>query len=133
MIHVFFIVSGACCLCYNDRLRSHRTPLSLVRNAFSMNLHKTRLLRYMSRPSPWLTMQQSATIMHLFHEYSSSQPHMMCLQHTLKLPERSEAYLLYKVCSWLQRRQQGKDLHILTRPENAGTEEHDKKHCQKRS
>ncbi|KAH3827708.1 hypothetical protein DPMN_129649 [Dreissena polymorpha] len=51
-------------------------------------------------------MQQSATIMHLFHEYSSSQPHMMCLQHTLKLPERSGAYLLYKVCSWLQRRQE---------------------------
>ncbi|KAH3740840.1 hypothetical protein DPMN_047554 [Dreissena polymorpha] len=90
-------------------------------------------------------MQRSATVMHLFHEYSSSQPNMMCIQHTLKLPERSEAYLLYTVCYWLQRRQQdgssvhktirlqGKDLHILTRPENAGTEEHDKKHCQKRS
>ncbi|KAH3849623.1 hypothetical protein DPMN_092026 [Dreissena polymorpha] len=76
-------------------------------------------------------MQQSATIMHLFHEYSLSQPHMMCLQHTLKLPERSEAYLLYKVCSWLQRRQhdgssvhktirlQGKDLQILQPTENA--------------
>ncbi|KAH3844868.1 hypothetical protein DPMN_087134 [Dreissena polymorpha] len=76
--------------------------------------------------------------MYLFHEYSSSQPNMMCLQHILKLPERYEAYLLYKVCSWLQRRQQdgssvlktirlqGKDLHILTRAENAGTEEHDK-------
>ncbi|KAH3783902.1 hypothetical protein DPMN_161852 [Dreissena polymorpha] len=81
-------------------------------------------------------MQQSVTIMHLFHEYSSSKPHMMCLQHTLKLPERSAAYLLYKVCSWLQRRQQdgssaqtirlqGKDLHIFTPPENAGTEEQD--------
>jgi len=34
MIHVCFIVSGAFCLCYNDRLRSHRTPVSLVRNAF---------------------------------------------------------------------------------------------------
>ncbi|KAH3716528.1 hypothetical protein DPMN_059251 [Dreissena polymorpha] len=89
-------------------------------------------------------MQQSATTMHLFHEYSSSQPHMMCLQHTLKLPERSEAYLLYKVCSWLQIMQQdgssaqairlqGKDLHILTSPENAVTEDHDQKHCQKRS
>ncbi|KAH3869070.1 hypothetical protein DPMN_032228 [Dreissena polymorpha] len=90
-------------------------------------------------------MQRSATIMHLFHEYSSSQSHMMCIQHTLKLPERSEAYLLYKVCSWLQRRQRygssvhktirlhGKDLHILTPPENAGTEEQDQKHCQKRS
>ncbi|KAH3710635.1 hypothetical protein DPMN_070124 [Dreissena polymorpha] len=80
-------------------------------------------------------MQRSATIMHLFHEYSSSQPNIMCLQQTLKLPERSEAYLLYKVCSWLQRRQrdgssvdktirlQGKDLHILTRPENAALEQ----------
>ncbi|KAH3898475.1 hypothetical protein DPMN_022708 [Dreissena polymorpha] len=89
-------------------------------------------------------MQQSVTIMHLFYEYSSSQPHMMCLQHTLKLPERSKAYLLNTVCSWLQRRQQdgssvhktirlqGKDLHILTPPENAGTEEQDQKHCQKR-
>ncbi|KAH3798876.1 hypothetical protein DPMN_152479 [Dreissena polymorpha] len=78
-------------------------------------------------------MQQGATIMHLFHEYSSSQPYMMCLQHTLKLPERYEAHLLYKVCSWLQRRQQdgssvhktirlqGKDLHNLTPLENAGT------------
>ncbi|KAH3783891.1 hypothetical protein DPMN_161841 [Dreissena polymorpha] len=87
-------------------------------------------------------MQQSATSMHLFHEYSSSQPHMMCLQNTLKFPERSEAYLLFEVCSWLQRRQQdwssvhktirlqGKDLHILTPP---GTEEQDQKHCQKRS
>ncbi|KAH3790189.1 hypothetical protein DPMN_168385 [Dreissena polymorpha] len=82
--------------------------------------------------------------MHLFHEYSSSQPHMMCLQHTLKLPERSEAYLLYKVCSWLQSRQQdgssaqtirlqGNKFHILTPPANAGTEEQDQKHCQKRS
>ncbi|KAH3741642.1 hypothetical protein DPMN_048367 [Dreissena polymorpha] len=83
--------------------------------------------------------------MHLFHEYSTSQPNIMCLQHTLKLPERSEAYLLYKVCSWLLKRQQdgslvhktirlqGKDLHILTRQENAGTKEHDQKHCQKRS
>ncbi|KAH3885376.1 hypothetical protein DPMN_009369 [Dreissena polymorpha] len=99
----------------------------------------------MSRPSPWLMMQQSATIMHLLHEYSSSQPHMMCLQHTLKLPERSEAYLLYKVCSWLQKRQhdgnlvhkairlQRKDLHILIPPENYGTEEQDQTHCQKRS
>ncbi|KAH3831607.1 hypothetical protein DPMN_104877 [Dreissena polymorpha] len=71
---------------------------------------------------------------------------MMCLQHTLKLPERSEAYLLlHKVCSWLQRRQQdgssvhktirlqGKDLQILTPPGNAGTEEQDKKNGQKRS
>ncbi|KAH3799000.1 hypothetical protein DPMN_152604 [Dreissena polymorpha] len=70
---------------------------------------------------------------------------MMCLQHTLKLPERSEAYLLYKVCSWLQRRQQdgssvhktirlqGKDLQILTPPENAGTEDRDKKYGQKPS
>ncbi|KAH3882554.1 hypothetical protein DPMN_006496 [Dreissena polymorpha] len=85
-------------------------------------------------------MQQSDTIMHLFHEYSSSQPHMMCLQHTLKLPERSEAYLLYKVCSWLQRRQQDGNsvhktirLHFLTPPENSGTEEQDQTHCQKRS
>ncbi|KAH3849558.1 hypothetical protein DPMN_091961 [Dreissena polymorpha] len=56
---------------------------------------------------------------------------MMCLQHTLTLPERSEAYLLYKVCSWLLRRQQdgssvhktirlqGNDLQILTPTENA--------------
>ncbi|KAH3707537.1 hypothetical protein DPMN_066946 [Dreissena polymorpha] len=78
-------------------------------------------------------MQQSATIMHLFHEYSSSQPHMMCLKRTPKLPERSEAYLLYTVCSWFQRRQQdgssvqttirlqGKDLQILSPPGNAGT------------
>ncbi|KAH3752771.1 hypothetical protein DPMN_187397 [Dreissena polymorpha] len=82
--------------------------------------------------------------MHLFHEYSSSQPHMMCLQHTLQLPERPEANLLYKECSWLQSRQQdessaqtirlqGKKFHILTPPENAGTEEQDQKHCQKRS
>ncbi|KAH3782814.1 hypothetical protein DPMN_160734 [Dreissena polymorpha] len=90
-------------------------------------------------------MQQSATVMHLFHEYSSSQPHMIRLQYTLILPERSVAYLLYKVCSWLQRRQQnrisvhktirlqGKDLHILPPPENSGTEEQDQTHCQKRS
>ncbi|KAH3724392.1 hypothetical protein DPMN_050209 [Dreissena polymorpha] len=83
--------------------------------------------------------------MHLFHEYSSSPPNLMCLLHTLKLSERSEAYLLYKVCSCLQRRQQdrssdhktirlqGKNLHILIQPENAGTEKHDQKHCQKRS
>ncbi|KAH3851861.1 hypothetical protein DPMN_094348 [Dreissena polymorpha] len=89
-------------------------------------------------------MQKSVTIMHLFHEYSSSQPHMMCLQQTLKMRDRSDAYLLYKVCSWLQRRQQdgssvhktirlqGKDLHILTPPENVGTEVQDQKHCQKR-
>ncbi|KAH3720946.1 hypothetical protein DPMN_063858 [Dreissena polymorpha] len=56
---------------------------------------------------------------------------MMCLQHTLKFPERSKTYLLYKLCSCLHRRQQdgssvhkkirlqGKDLHILTPPENA--------------
>ncbi|KAH3803236.1 hypothetical protein DPMN_156938 [Dreissena polymorpha] len=81
----------------------------------------------------------------MFHEHSSSQPHMMCLQHILKLPERSEAYLLYKVCSWLQRRQQDgssvhktirlqvKDLQILTTPENAGKEEQDQKHGQMRS
>ncbi|KAH3730643.1 hypothetical protein DPMN_056634 [Dreissena polymorpha] len=31
------------------RLRNHRTPLSLVRNALKTNLHKTRLLRFMSR------------------------------------------------------------------------------------
>ncbi|KAH3723876.1 hypothetical protein DPMN_049672 [Dreissena polymorpha] len=61
------------------------------------------------------------------------------------MPERSEAYLLYTVCSWFQRRQQegssvqktirlqGKDLQICTPPENAGTEEQDKKHVQKRS
>ncbi|KAH3883213.1 hypothetical protein DPMN_007167 [Dreissena polymorpha] len=82
--------------------------------------------------------------MHLFQEYRSSQPHMMCLQHTLKLTERSESYLLNKECSWLQKRQQdgssvhktmrlqGKDLQILTPPENAGTEVQDQKHGQKR-
>ncbi|KAH3794573.1 hypothetical protein DPMN_148113 [Dreissena polymorpha] len=83
--------------------------------------------------------------MHLFREYSVSQPHMIFLQHNLKLPERSEAYLQYKVCSWLQRRQQdgssvhkiirlqGNDLQIWTPPGNAGTEEQNKKHGQKRT
>ncbi|KAH3871610.1 hypothetical protein DPMN_034817 [Dreissena polymorpha] len=49
-----------------------------------------------------------------------SESHTMCLQHTLKLPERSGAYLLYKVCSWLQRRQQdGSSGHNTTAREGS--------------
>ncbi|KAH3723910.1 hypothetical protein DPMN_049708 [Dreissena polymorpha] len=53
--------------------------------------------------------------------------------------------MLYTACCWFQRRQQdrssvqktirlqGKDLQNLTTPGNAGTEEQDNKHGQKRS